>query len=273
MKKIHSFLFILIIMGVNRPFIAVTQNSGSADMPEILPYENMVFIEGGTFLMGSPANEPGRANNEGPQHQVTLSSFYMEKFPVTQAAYQEINGTNPSSFKGPNLPVEQVSWFDAIDYCNKRSVKEGLTPAYAVTGNSVRWNREADGYRLPTEAEWEYACRAGTRTPFYSGASVSDAGWHSGNSGARTRPVGEKIPNAWGLYDMHGNVLEWCWDWLGDYTSQAQIDPAGPAAGANRVYRGGCWRFEAHQARSAYRFGNHPNLRTFLAGFRVVRSK
>jgi len=232
--------------------------------------DDMVFINGGTFAMGSPANEYGRSVNEGPQHQVTVSSFYMAKYQVTQADYLEIMGINPSTFKGDNLPVEQVSWYDAVNYCNKRSLKEGLTPAYTVNGSSVSWNREANGYRLPTEAEWEYACRAGTVTPFYSGTTVADAGWYSGNSKGRTQPVGEKTPNAWGLYDMHGNVLEWCWDWLGSYTSAAQTDPIGVTSGTGRVYRGGSWHFESYQNRSAYRFGNHPFLKTFFLGFRVA---
>ena len=231
----------------------------------------MVQIPGGTFTMGSSANERGRSNNEGPQHQVTVSPFCMEKYPVTQAEYQAVMGTNPSNFKGENLPVEQVNWFDAVEYCNKRSVSEGLTPAYTINGSNVSWNAEADGYRLPTEAEWEYACRAGTQTPFSIG-TVDEAGWHSGNSDNQTHPVGEKQPNPWGLYDMHGNVLEWCWDWLGNYSAGAQTDPQGAASGTNRVYRGGCWRFTAMQTRSAFRFGNHPYLRSHLVGFRLVRS-
>jgi len=223
--------------------------------------------------MGSPANEQGRTSSEGPQHQVTVRAFYLARFPVTQAEYQEIMGKNPSHFAGQDLPVEQTSWFDAVEYCNKRSEKEGLTPAYEINRNTVTWNREADGYRLPTEAEWEYACRAGTQTPFYSGTSVNEAGWHIGNSGARTHPVGEKQANDWGLYDMHGNVLEWCWDWLGNYPSQANDNPSGPASGTGRVYRGGCWYFQANQIRSAYRFGNNPNMRSFIIGFRVARSE
>jgi len=238
-------------------------NSGSDDM---------VYINGGTFTMGSPANERGRSKNEGPQHQVTVSPFYMEKYPVTQAEYEETMGANPSSFKGPTLPVEQVSWLDAVDFCNKRSLTEGLTPVYTIAGSSVSWSRDANGYRLPTEAEWEYACRAGTQTPYSSGTSVGDAGWYSGNSGGTTHPVGEKQPNPWGLYDMHGNVLEWCWDWLGNYTGDAQTDPQGASTGVDRVYRGGSWRFDALQARSAFRFGNYPSLRVYFVGFRIVRN-
>ena len=245
----------------------------------LLPYSaqsqsrgEMIKIEGGTFTMGSPANEQGRTSSEGPQHQVTVGSFFMSKFPVTQAEYQEIMGKNPSHFIGPAQPVEQVNWFEAVEYCNKRSEKEGLTPAYDISRGAVTWNRDANGYRLPTEAEWEYACRAGTQTPFCGGTSADEVGWHVGNSQTRTHPVGEKQPNAWGLYDMHGNVLEWCWDWFGGYSSEANNNPIGPASGTSRVYRGGCWSFQAYQTRSAYRFGNNPNMRSFIIGFRVVRA-
>ena len=233
---------------------------------------NMVLINGGAFTMGSSANEWGRSSNEGPQRNVTLDSFYMGKYPVTQAEYQEVMGVNPSYFKGTDLPVEQVNWFDAVEYCNKLSLKEGLSPVYAINKNTVNWNPGANGYRLPTEAEWEYACRAGTVTPYYSGTSLDDAGWYSGNSREKTHPVGEKQPNPWGLYDMHGNVLEWCWDWLGNYSGEAQTNPQGAASGASRVYRGGAWYFAAQQARSAFRFGNVPLLRSFVTGFRLVRS-
>ena len=222
--------------------------------------------------MGSPVSEPRRASNEGPLQQISISSFYIGKFPVTQAEYIEIMEKNPSGFKGVNLPVEQVSWFDAVDFCNRLSIREGLDPAYEIDKTQVTWNPQANGYRLPTEAEWEYACRAGTQTPFNTGNSVTDSGWFIGNSENKTHPVGEKLPNQWGLYDMHGNVLEWCWDWLGAYTSEAKKDPQGALTGTMRVYRGGCWRFEAHQTRSAFRYGNYPHLRLNILGFRIARN-
>ncbi|MCL2479314.1 MAG: formylglycine-generating enzyme family protein [Treponema sp.] len=269
MKRTYIFLFILVILVQGLRITAVEAQTAATDSDT--GSGSMILIDAGTFTMGSPSGEGGRSANEGPQHQVTVSSFYMDKYPVTQAEYKDITGKTPSMFKGDNLPVEQVSWFDAVDYCNKLSVKEGLTPVYKVTGSIVEWISGANGYRLPTEAEWEYACRAGTKTPYSGGTSVAALGWYSGNSGNTTHPVGLKQPNAWGIYDMHGNVLEWCWDWLGNYTADAQTDPRGPVSGTSRVYRGGCWRFEAYQTRSAFRFGNYPNLRTFLAGFRVVR--
>jgi len=261
LKRAILTAFSLFFIGSFLPYYAQSQS-----------LNEMVRIEGGTFTMGSPSNEQGRTTSEGPQHQVTVSNFYIAKFPVTQAEYQEIMSVNPSHNIGPSLPVEQVNWFDAVEYCNKLSEKEGLTPAYTVNGNNVTWNREANGYRLPTEAEWEYACRAGTQTQYYSGTSVDEAGWHIGNSGAQTHPVGEKQPNDWGLYDMHGNVLEWCWDWLGNYSAQADNNPIGAASGTSRVYRGGSWSFQPNQIRSAYRFGNNPTMRSFMIGFRVARS-
>ena len=229
--------------------------------------------------MGSPENEMGRhMTDESPQHRVTVSSFYISKFEVTQTEYEQIMGVNPSQHKGEDLPADSVTWLNAVDYCNRRSVAEGLTPAYTIDGNNVTWNREANGYRLPTEAEWEYACRAGTTTPFYSGDNVDDAGWHRGNTMRdrmrSTFPVGQKIPNAWGLYDMHGNVLEWCWDWFAPYTAEPKVDPIGAASSPRgaRVYRGGCWDYQAAWCRSAYRFGNRPTFRMFYVGFRPARN-
>jgi len=244
---------------------------GQNDAPE-----GFVRIEGGTFTMGSPANEPGRSGNEGPQHQVTVSSFYMGKYEVTQKEYQEVMGKNPSEFRGDNLPVERVSWYDAIEYCNKRSQKEGLTPAYTIaTMTGVSRNSNANGYRLPTEAEWEYACRAGTTTAYNTGASINNnTGWYEANSAGSTHEVGQKPANAWGLYDMHGNVYELCWDWYDNiYTSRAQTDPLGPSSGRERVGRGGGWNSSAQNVRSAERNSYHPaDSRYRNMGFRVARN-
>jgi formylglycine-generating enzyme required for sulfatase activity len=267
-----------------------------AALPQRPVPANMVRIQGGTFTMGSPANEPSRGSDE-THHQVTVSSFYMGKYEVTQKEYQEVMGTNPSIFKGDNLPVENIRWYEAIEYCNKRSQKEGLTPAYTIDKNpsdsnnnskndTMRWLvtrvPNADGYRLPTEAEWEYACRAGTTTPFNTGNNIitRNANYDGNNPynnnakgeyRQKTTPVGSFAPNAWGLYDMHGNVWEWCWDWYGAYSSGAQTDPVGASSGAGRVYRGGSWGSYAELARSAYRSGNAPSYRYDSLGFRLVR--
>jgi formylglycine-generating enzyme required for sulfatase activity len=242
--------------------------------PERITPTEMVRINGGTFTMGSPAKEPGRSDSEGPQRQVTVSSFFMGKYEVTQKEYQEVMGTNPSNFKGDNLPVENVSWFDAVEYCNKRSQREGLTPAYTINGTNVTWNRSANGYRLPTEAEWEYACRAGTTTAYNTGANIdNNTGWYKDNSNNTTHPVGQNPANAWGLNDMHGNVWEWCLDWYGRYSSNAQTDPIGASSGANRVIRGGCWNTSAQYVRSANRNNRYtPSNRYSFLGFRVARN-
>ncbi|MHC6204686.1 formylglycine-generating enzyme family protein [Breznakiellaceae bacterium SP9] len=232
---------------------------------------DMVSITGGSFMMGSPENEPGRYNDE-VQHRVTITKpFYMSKTEVTQKDYQALMGSNPSYFKGDNLPVESVSWYDAAAFCNALSIHEGLTPAYTINGTSVTWNQSANGYRLPTEAEWEYACRAGTTTPYSSGSSVDNAGWYYSNSGSKTHPVGTKQANAWGLYDMHGNVYEWCWDWYSAYSSGDQTDPSGAASGSYRVLRGGSWCNSAQILRSAYRDFNTPTGSNGISGFRLVR--
>jgi len=241
---------------------------------------NFEHIKGGTFMMGSPANESGHYSSEETQHQVTVSSFCMCKFTVTQKKYREVMGENPSEFKGDNLPVECVSWFDAIEYCNKLSQREGLTPAYTIDNNKeVTWNRiangslEISGYRLPTEAEWEYACRAGTTTAYNTGSNLNDnTGWYEKNSGDTTHPVGKKPANAWGLFDMHGNVWEWCWDWYGNYPSGVQTDPTGVVSSTSRVVRGGSWMHSAWSTRSANRSALNPDVKFNAFGFRVVRS-
>jgi formylglycine-generating enzyme required for sulfatase activity len=253
----------------------------TAALPVNSAPDGFVRIQGGTFTMGSPASEVERSGDE-VQHQVTVDSFYMGKYEVTQKEWAAVMGSNPSYFKGDNLPVEKVSWFDAIDYCNKRSQREGLTPAYTRNGDNVTWNRGANGYRLPTEAEWEYACRAGTTAPFNTGNNVTTSqanydgnypynGNAKGQNRRRTWNVGSGTANAWGLYDMHGNVLEWCWDWYGAYASGAQTDPAGAASGSTRVIRGGSWGLDAHILRSASRRSWTPSFLDGDFGFRLVR--
>jgi formylglycine-generating enzyme required for sulfatase activity len=250
---------------------------------------NMVRIQGGTFMMGSPASELGRGSNE-IQHQVTVSSFYMGKYEVTQKEYQEVMGTNPSYYKGDNLPVEQVSWYDALVFCNKLSVMEGLTPAYRISGSTdtmvwgpvpisdnVTWNaveivNGSNGYRLPTEAQWEYACRAGTTTAYNTGDTISDStGWYGVLWGGNTHQVGLKPANAWGLYDMHGNVYEWCWDRLGVYPKEAQTDPVGTSQWPARVVRGGAFYSLASALRSASRYSINQAFRGSDFGLRLVR--
>ena len=232
--------------------------------------DGFVYVEGGTFQMGSTAGD----SDEEPVHQVTVSTFYMSRYEVTQKEWREVMGSSPSRFSGDNLPVEQVSWYDAVEYCNVLSVQKGLTPVYTINGTSVTANWSANGYRLPTEAEWEYAARGGNASNgyLYAGSDNADeVAWYRDNSGDATHPVGGKAPNELGLYDMSGNVWEWCWDWKGSYSSGNQSDPRGPASGSVRVNRGGSWYNSARNLRSANRYGYSPGDSNYSLGFRLVR--
>ena len=215
-----------------------------------------VPIQAGTFTMGEE-------HYSQKAHQVTLTqAFELGVYEVTQEQYEKVMGTNPSNFKSPQNPVEKVSWDDAVEFCRKLSE----LPAEKKAGYV---------YRLPTEAEWEYACRAGTKTTYSFGDSDSELGdyaWYNENSGNTTHPVGQKKPNRWGLYDMHGNVWEWCQDWYGDYPSGAVTDPTGAASGSRRVLRGGSSTFQTSLIRSANRYGLQPVNRTHLNGFRPAQN-
>jgi formylglycine-generating enzyme required for sulfatase activity len=225
--------------------------------------------------MGSPASEQNRGGNEGPQHDVTVSGFYLGTYEVTQKEWTAIMGNNPSYHKGDNLPVENIMWHEAIEYCNTRSIKEGLTPAYTIKNKTVTWNRAASGYRLPTEAEWEYAAKGGNKDSaafLYAGSDNADTvGWHSGNS-RESQPVGSKTPNSLGLYDMSGNVGEMCWDFYGNYSGARQTDPVGAGAGDAHVGRGGCWYYGAQYLRTSFRAYIDPTTRYHMVGFRVAKN-
>jgi formylglycine-generating enzyme required for sulfatase activity len=235
---------------------------------------NMVFIPPGTFRMGSPTNEVDRYDGEGPQTEVTISrGFWMGKYEVTQGEYLAVMGTNPSSFTGDtNLPVEMVTWYDATNYCATLTQRE--RGVGRIGTNSV--------YRLPTEAEWEYACRGWTSTRFSYGddpgyTNLTLYAWYYGNRGGTIHPVGQKLPNPWGLYDMHGNVWEWCQDWWSyNLPGGIAVDPQGPPpTGVFRVIRGGGWSHwvsDATLCRSAIRLNGSldPGGWVYLIGFRVL---
>jgi formylglycine-generating enzyme required for sulfatase activity len=216
----------------------------------------MVSIPGGTFQMGS--NGAQAESDEKPVHTVTLDGFWMGKYEVTQRQYEAMMGGNPSYFKGPDRPVEMVSWNDVTEFCQKISQATGKT------------------YSLPTEAQWEYACRAGSSGKWCFGDSenlLGDYGWHTANSGSQTHDVGGKKPNVWGLYDMHGNVWEWCADWYAPYSAGAVSNPAGPANSGSRVIRGGDWGLDPESCRSADRYGIPPAYRYHDIGFRLSRTQ
>ena len=227
------------------------------------------FIPSGSFVMGSPADENGRGkffnpgiikwltghlSNEGTVEVNLSQPFWLAKTQVTQAQWQAVMDSNPSSFKGPNLPVEEVYWRDADAYISEINGKQMLPKGWK--------------FALPTEAQWEYACRAGEKGP-YSGGSLDEVGWYGGNSG-KTHEVGQKKPNAWGLYDMHGNVFEWCADWYDD-TPHGGVDPKGPESGQNRVLRGGSWESGDSFCRAACRpCWGVPNFTGDDVGFRTA---
>ena len=251
---------------------SATTTSGFSSTPSLssgnneisIPVKNgitidMVKVEAGTFMMGATSEMQKPYDDEKPVHQVTLTNdYYMGKYEVTQALWQAVMGSNPSKFKSRNLPVEQVSWDDCQEFINKL--------------NSITGRR----FRLPTEAEWEYAARGGKKSKGYqySGSSnISDVAWYTANSGSKTHPVGKKQANELGLYDMTGNVLEWCQDWYGSYVSSSQTNPTGAFSGFFRVFRGGSWYGNSGICRLSCRDSYNPDNRNFDLGLRLVLSE
>ena len=232
-------------------------NSLSAELNKLI--NNMVYVSGGTFTMGATSEQGSDAeSDEKPTHNVTLSSYYICKYEVTQALWRAVMGSNPSYFKGDNLPVESVSWNDCQTFINRLN---------SYTGRN---------FRLPTEAEWEFAARGGnySRHYKYSGSNyIGDVAWYTDNSGSRTHPVGTKQANELGLYDMSGNVYEWCSDWYGSYSSYSQSNPTGAASGSDRVDRGGSWIDYARFCRSSPRYYSSPGDCYYFLGLRLVLSQ
>ena len=221
----------------------------------------MVYVQGGTFDMGATSEQGSDAyDDEKPVHKVTLSSYHISKYEITQAQWKAVMGTDPSYFKGDNLPVENVFWNDAVAFCTKLSEKTGKK------------------YALPTEAQWEFAARGGKNSKGYkySGSNtIGDVAWYWENSGDNngnhsTHAVGTKAPNELGIYDMSGNVWEWCADWYGSYSSEAVTNPTGPFSGLYRVVRGGGWDYVGNGCRVSGRGGDYPGTGYYAFGFRVV---
>jgi len=252
------------------PLPAITTKSGV----------EMLHVPAGSFQMGSA----GGQSDEGPVRKVSVGAFLIDKYEVTQDQFRSLQIPDPSHFKGPRRPVEHATFAEVIEFCNERSLAEGLKPCYTLDpeGRVANCDFDANGYRLPTEAEWEYACRAGSEGErFLSGGADRDLGryaWYAGNSGKKTHPVGLKQPNAWGLHDMYGNVAEWCNDYYAPdhYKSGGGDNPRGPGETRLRVVRGGAWNSSANWCRSAARGGENPRVHDVCftpdsLGFRCVR--
>jgi len=274
-QVLKGIIYLFLIVLVN---ISCRRSEQAGSKPTLVRTKTgveMVAIPGGWFEMGS---ERG-GSDEKPVHKVWISPFLMDVYEVTQGQFKKYQLPDPSHFKNPDNPLEQINWTDATLYCNDRSLAEGLEPCY----DEETWdcNFAANGYRLPTEAEWEYACRAGTSTEYSFGnnkAKLRTYGWYVDNSSGKTHPSGQKQPNPWGLYDMHGNVAEWCNDYYAEnyYSQSPEKDPKGPEDGKERVLRGGSWKSGAETCRSAYRTSDPSINDTCLAsdaiGFRCVRN-
>jgi len=268
--------------------------------------QGFVLAKAGSFLMGNASTpeadaaggKPDPYPDEKPAHRVTITrSFYISEYEVTQKQWEEVMEDNPFYPKGDDLPVWNISWYDAILYCNRLSVKEGLVPCYTINKDeqdtengaeedSLKWivvcDFSANGYRLPTEAEWEYAARGGSASEGFSfsgSENADEVGWHAGNSGGDARRVGQLMPNELGLFDMSGNVTEWCWDWYGEYTDAAVVDPTGPSSGSEKIRRGGRFNWGLSSLRVTSRDYTTPSAPPMLmewlygtGGLRPVRT-
>jgi formylglycine-generating enzyme required for sulfatase activity len=283
-----SFLVVLVGLLVSALlYLVLNDSKKTSEATEVFTIpQDFVLVKGGTFNMGGTAEQATALEweDEMPVHQVTVSSFIMGKYEVTQQLWESAMGTNPSKTRGDLRPVELISWYDAIDFCNRLSEREGLQKAYSGFRGNIVCDFNSNGYRLPTEAEWEYAARGGniSKGYRYSGSNdLNSVGWfgatdNTGNRGKneRTSEVGRKQPNELGIFDMTGNVWEWCWDRKGDYTSENQTNPKGQNYGTDRVLRGGSWFVTEPGCRNANRNFNNPdnNTRNYV-GLRLVRTK
>ncbi len=251
-------------------------NAGAAPAERTAVTPGFVKIPAGRFTMGSPPGEAGRSVDELP-HDVSIRwPFEIQATEVTQAEYEALIGKNPSHNKacGGRCPVEMVSWYEAVHYCNELSRRRKLSLCYVEAGANISFKGvHCGGYRLPTEAEWEYAARAGTRGARYG--NLADVAWYDLNSKLESHPVGSRKPNRWGLYDTLGNVAEWVWDWQAPYDKPGDaplVDPVGAASGDNRLFRGGAYRWSGHEARAAFRNAYGPGNKVEWIGFRCARS-
>jgi sulfatase modifying factor 1 len=274
----------LVFFGVLAALASLADRAEPQPAPAERGRLEFVQVPAGTFIMGSPGTEWGSRDDE-QQHQVTFTRpFFLATYEVTQAQWTAITGRNPSYlYDCPDCPVESITWFEAVAFCNKLSQQMGFPPAYAIRDTVVTLNAGADGFRLPTEAEWEYACRAGTSTVFYTGECLGteqanylgydpQKGCPKGMWRGQAVDVGSFPPNPWGLHDMHGNISEWCWDRHGFPGPGPVVEPRGPNTGAERLMRGGNWHDLGRNCRSAMRHKAAPNQRFTHVGLRLARS-
>ncbi len=271
------FIILKYVVFAKRPKFEVTKNAPEIEAPQegkTVANEpiGMILVKGDTLVMGSTG--PEAQNDEFPLLTLSVKAFYISPREITQNEWQMINPENPSRNQDKDLPVENVSFYDIIEYCNAKSLKDGFQPCYDFFGEDVSCNFEADGYRLPTEAEWEFAAKARQRYDFhsYSGSDDPDeVGWHNGNSDAQLHRGGTKKANKLGLYDLSGNLYEWVWNWYAPYSYRH--DPAtGPDKGTDKVIRGGSWYHSSSEMRVTNRFHAKPFVKTNYIGFRLVRS-
>lgn len=281
MKKLDFMFRIFIVLLFTLILFSCEKNVTRPTDPAVVP-AGMVFVPGGNFLMGSA---------EGTQMSVILSPFYMAKYQVTQAEYEEMVGSLPHYLYGlgDDYPIHSINWFNAIKYCNLRSAHENLTPVYSIDGvtDFDKWAHggmegeivcdwDANGYRLPTEAEWEYAARGAANNPdyLYSGSNdLDEVGWFDGNNTTDgVKPVGQKLPNGLGIYDMSGNVWEWCWDYPGGYEDAPQVNPSGGEGSGYRILRGGHWGNFDTNCTVFFRHDYYDFTECYSFGMRVCRS-
>ncbi len=257
--------------------IVVEDDSDSKSKPEQASLLEMIHVKGDAYIMGDHNwKQEGDGGDIRVPHEIRVSSFWIGKYEVSQREWMEIMSKNPSQWKGEELPVENVSWHDAVEFCNRLSDYEGLTRCYSGSGNDIVCNWKANGYRLPTEAEWEFAARGGVKSRGfkYSGSNnIDEVAWYDGNSGARTQYVGTRNGNELKIHDMSGNVWEWCWDWYDVfyYKSSEKVDPEGMDIGWERCLRGGSWYYNAGLCEVSFRSYRAPGHRYNNIGFRVCR--
>ncbi len=274
-------LIVLILISFHlfsTPNALIIDNSSSVDTEDQTVSIDMIYVEGGTLTMGDTSK--GRGVYKKHTRQVTVSSFYLGKYEVTQKLWEEVMGHNISKWKGNDLPVQGISSYECLVFCNKLSLKEGLTPCYSGERSMTNCDWSANGYRMPTEAEWQYAAIGGKQSNNYeySGSNtLDDVAWYKNNSGSKTHPVGQKQPNELGIFDMTGNVKEWCWDWSGAteyYSTKPAVNPKGEKASTERVLRGGSWSSSIKDCQVENRDSDVPDHRySRNYGFRVCRNK